>query len=185
MFAAIAERAWALVVAGPRQRGVPPFAGDRVRPGEDPAVDDDAAADSGAEDDAEDHPCALRRAINRFAERKAICVIGQPHGPAERRGQVAVERPPDQARGIGVLHEAGGRRQHARYAQADAVSAPERRFGIFDQGFDGGDDADVVPRGRRQPTAAENRAVHAQRRRLDLGAPDINPKTHHPCRILL
>ena len=56
-----------------------PLAGDRVRTGDDTAIDDQAAADAGPEDDAEYHRQPGGRAIGRFGKRKAIGVVREPH----------------------------------------------------------------------------------------------------------
>src|SRR6185436_7882477 len=55
-FSAVAGGPGPLVLPGPGERVMTPFAGDRVRPGQRAAVDDNAAARSGAEDGAEDDP---------------------------------------------------------------------------------------------------------------------------------
>ncbi len=84
-----------------------PLAGNRVRACKNTAADTNAAADAGARDDAEDNVAAGGGAITRFRQRKAIRVVGDAHVTAECHAQILVERVADQARGVGVLHEAG------------------------------------------------------------------------------
>ncbi|MEI2679828.1 MAG: hypothetical protein V9G29_19335 [Burkholderiaceae bacterium] len=48
------------------------------------AVDHDAAADPGAEDDAEHHGCAGAGAIDGFGEGEAVGVVGEAHFASER-----------------------------------------------------------------------------------------------------
>ena len=64
--AAVAGRAGALVVARLGQGRVAPFAGDRLRAGQRPAVDHHAAAHAGAQDHAEHDAAAGRCAVRRF-----------------------------------------------------------------------------------------------------------------------
>ena len=89
MLAAIAGRARALVVPRPGQGRVAPFAGDRVGAGQQPAVDHDAAADAGAEDDAEDDPRARGGAVDRLATGRSNWRRwrGAPGGRARPRGR--------------------------------------------------------------------------------------------------
>jgi hypothetical protein len=63
---------------GQRQRIVSPFTSDGIGSGEYLAVNDKAATNTGAEDDAEYNGRTLGGAINRFRERKTVGVIGQP-----------------------------------------------------------------------------------------------------------
>ena len=48
------------------------------------AVHDDAAAAAGAEDDAEYHRCAGRRAIGRLGQREAVGIVGDPYLATQR-----------------------------------------------------------------------------------------------------
>ena len=65
---AVAERALAVVLVRPRQRVVPPLAGNAVGARDDVAVDDKAAADPCARDDAEDHLGPGRGAVRGFGD---------------------------------------------------------------------------------------------------------------------
>jgi hypothetical protein len=72
---------------------VAPLAGDRVRPDPEHAVDDEAAADAGAEDRAEDDATAGAGAVARLGEGEAVGVVGDAH-LAPSAAQVATRRRP-------------------------------------------------------------------------------------------
>ena len=88
--AAVARRARRLVAARPGQRVVAPLAGDGVGPDQHAAVDHDAAAGAGADDHAEHHAGAGRRAVGRLRQREAVGVVGDPH--RSRRARCADRR---------------------------------------------------------------------------------------------
>ena len=77
--AALATAVAAVLVQLARHRVVPPLAGDPVGAGQYPAIDDNAAADAGAEDHAEHglHPRA--GAIGRLGQGEAVGVVGKSH----------------------------------------------------------------------------------------------------------
>src|SRR6185295_9042948 len=83
MLAAEARRARPLVVGGPRQRVVPPLAANRIAAFEHAAIDDDPAADAGAEDDAEYDTGAASRAVGRLRQREAIRIVRECDGPSQ------------------------------------------------------------------------------------------------------
>ena len=66
----------------------PPMAFD---PLDEAAVHDDAAADAGAEDHAEDHLRAGAGAVHRLGEREAVGIVGDPHRAVEDAGEVAAQ----------------------------------------------------------------------------------------------
>src|SRR2546426_12349714 len=86
--AAIAGRQRQVRSGWQRQRVVSPFPRARVRPGKHAAVDHDAAADTGAENHAEDDLRALPRPIDRFGKREAIGVVLEPHLPFQHSLQI-------------------------------------------------------------------------------------------------
>src|SRR5262249_40071137 len=98
-----------LVRPRPGERVVAPLAGDRVRPGEDPAVDDDAAAGPGTQDHAEDDAGSRARAIARLGEGEAVRVVREPQGTMEQALQILAQRAAVQPDAVGVLDHAGGR----------------------------------------------------------------------------
>src|SRR5260221_5762579 len=124
-FAAVAERAGTLGIGWPGQRIVAPFAGDGIDAGKQPAADDDAAADPGPEDDAEDRPCAGGGAVDGLREGKTVGIVGHPDLARERGRDVAVERMADQASRISVLDQAGSGRDGARHSDAACATLPQ------------------------------------------------------------
>ena len=111
----------------PGQRVVPPLAGDAVAPGDHAAVHHDAGAAAGADDDAEHGARTGPRAVGGLGQSEAVGVVLDADFPAECLCKVAVEGMAVEADRVGVLHEAGGRADDARYADADADRA-ELRF---------------------------------------------------------
>ena len=63
----------------PRQRVMAPFAGDAVAATHHLAIDHDAAAAAGAEDDAEHHAVAGAGAIDGLGQREAVGVVLDAH----------------------------------------------------------------------------------------------------------
>ena len=61
-----------------RQAIVTPLTRNSVRPGENLAVHHDAAADARAENHAEHHCGAGRRAVGGLGEREAVGIVGEP-----------------------------------------------------------------------------------------------------------
>src|SRR5262249_13343439 len=84
-------------------RVVAPFAGDVLRPGPQPAVDDDAAADAGAENDREDELATTPRAVTGLRQREAVRVVLEHDAKPEPRGEVRVETAPVQTDRVRVL----------------------------------------------------------------------------------
>ena len=70
--------------------------------------------------------------IDRLAQGKAIGVVGQPNGPAQRGGEVTVEGPADEAGGVGVLDQSRARGEHAGYADPDALGRTDVDFDARD-----------------------------------------------------
>src|SRR5438128_2580725 len=83
-----AGSAGSFVVRRPRQRIVTPFAGDRIRTDEHLAAHDDACADAGAENRAEDDLRAACRAVGSLGKREAIGVVGDPDLAREQQFEV-------------------------------------------------------------------------------------------------
>jgi hypothetical protein len=70
------------------------------------AVDDDARASAGADDDAKDDAGPLRSAIGGFRHGEAIGIVGDAHLAREPRFEVGFERPAEEPRRVGVLDQA-------------------------------------------------------------------------------
>src|SRR5262249_10476282 len=100
---------------------VAPLAGDALRAGPDLAPHRDAAADAGAEDDAEHDALDVRRrgAEARLGEGEAVGVVVEHHAPAEARLEIGAERPAVEADRVRVLDEALAARDPARHADAE------------------------------------------------------------------
>ena len=61
-----------------------PFAADIVCAIERPAINDDASAASGSEDNSKDDTLIPRDTINSFRQGESVRVIGEPNRSAER-----------------------------------------------------------------------------------------------------
>ncbi len=131
--AAITRRPGTLVVAGPRQGIVAPFAGDGVAAGEYPPADDQAAADAGAEDDPEYNVMAGPGPVGGLGDGEAVGVVGETHGAAEGGFEVLVQGPADERGRVGVLDHARGRRKGAGDADADAADLSDTLLHGSDQ----------------------------------------------------
>ena len=147
---------------------MPPFAGDRVRPGQHAFIHHDAAADPGAENDAEHNGRTGSGAIHRFRQGETIGIVGQPHRAAQCHLQIAVEGPADQPGRIGVLHQPGGRGDRARNADADRAAPAQPGFHAGHQIADCGD--------RRVIIAARCRDTLA--RQHHPGRPGVRMRSH-------
>src|SRR5690606_3827570 len=176
---AIAPRPRALVIFRPRQRVVSPLSGNRIRTGKRTTVDDDAAADTGTEDDAEDHARTSGRAIRRFRNREAVRVVGQTHRTPQHPLEVGTQPAAIEPGRVRVLHKAGCRRLDAGNADADSGGA---RMHLA---FGAGDEICYRRKGRVVVAA---RRVHAgahllaprfvERRNLDLRAAEVDAETN-------
>ena len=142
---AVAGRSGHLVGLGPRQRVVSPLARNRIRTRQQMPAHDNAGTGAGADDDSEDDLGVRTGAISRFRHRKAVRVVGDPHGPPKTPLEILEERLSDQPGGVGVLDEAGGGRNRARDTHADA-----RR----DSGFGIRSGLGIRPRSTKCSTAA-------------------------------
>ena len=119
MFAAIAERAREFIRSGPRQRVVAPFSSDGVDAGDDPAVDHDAAADTGTENDAENRCGARTRAVDGLRQGEAVGIIGEADRTLQSVFEVCIQPLADETAGVGVLHTPRRPGQSAWYADAE------------------------------------------------------------------
>src|SRR5262249_48173408 len=93
---------------------VAPLAGDVLWSRPDASVDDDSAADPGAEDHAEGHPRAARRAGADFGEREAVGVVLQHNRQSDARDQVLAQPPTVEAGRVRVLECPVARGERAR-----------------------------------------------------------------------
>ena len=165
-----------LVGPRPGQRIVAPLAGDVVASAQHLAVHHHAAAAAGAEDDAENRAVTGARAIARFRQGEAVGVVLHPHLAAEQGADVAVERVAVQCDGVGVLHQAGGRADHAGNADAHRGGDAKLRFRIAHEAGDPLERGLVAVR-RVDPVAMAFAAVGRQDRDLDLGAAEVDADT--------
>jgi hypothetical protein len=152
---------------------VAPLAGNPVGADDEAPVDDDAAADPGAEDDAEHAAVAGGRAVGRLRQGEAVGVVGESRLAAERCGDVAGERPADQPGRIGVLDEAvfGDR---AGNADADRSADPGLAFDRRDQPGDRRDRAGIIARRGRHAAAPAQPAAAVDQGRFDLAAAEVD-----------
>ena len=178
MLAAITRRPGALVILGPRQRIVTPLAGHRVGAVDDTAVDDDAAAATRADDHAEHTGRTGTRAVRRFRQRKTICIVRQPHFAPEHALEVDFHRLLIEASGVGIAHQAGGRRQRPWRADADGGWLAEFTFRIADQSGDQRQRGRVILRGRGLSPAQQLPARVVERGDLGFGAAKVDAYFH-------
>ena len=120
------ERLEAAVIAAAAERSVgvdhhvAEFAGHVGRAMVEPAVDHDAAADTGAEREADDLPAALRRADPALGLHRAIRVILQRRGDAEAGGEPGAKRQVGPAEVGGQQDDTLGDVERTRCADTDA-----------------------------------------------------------------
>src|SRR4029079_5020789 len=120
--AAIAGPARPFVVARPGQGIVPPFAGNAGAAPDHLLIDDEAAADPGAEDDAEHNQLAGRRAVDSLGQGEAVGVVLHADRAAERGLEVALEGLTVEDGAVRVLQNIGLGRQRARRGDADRAA---------------------------------------------------------------
>ena len=137
-------------------------------------MDDDPGADAGAEDGGEHHLRPGRRAVGRFGHGQAIGVVLQPYGPAERAREIAIQRATDEPGGVGVLDQAGGRRDGAGNADADGAGGADRLLEFGDERGDGGDLSVIVAGGRGGALAIQLAPVGGERNDLQLSAAEVD-----------
>jgi hypothetical protein len=136
---------------------VPPFSRDCIGAGENPLSDGDAASDPGAENDAEDVVHPRPRTIDRFRQGKAISVVGQADRAVERGLEITLQRPPDQAGGIGILDHAGARGDSSRHANPDGCRLADLALDLGDETPDRLDCCAIVSCGGCNPATDANR----------------------------
>ena len=98
---------------------MPPLAGDCIPSYDHAPIDNDAAADTCPENDAEHDICTKAGPVDRLGQREAVRVVRKPHGPPEGASQVVGQRVADEPRRVRVLDESGGRRHDPRHPDAD------------------------------------------------------------------
>jgi hypothetical protein len=119
---------------------VAPLAGDRVRAAPHPAVDDDAAADPGAEDHAEHDPVPAPAPSVASDSAKQLASFSTRTSRAERRGDVGANGCPFSTVELAFLIRPADARHRARRADADPGPAAERLFEVGDEAVDRVDD---------------------------------------------
>ena len=78
--------------AGRIDRVVTPLAGDRIRTRENVTADDDASADAGTENDAEDDLRAGTGPVGRLRQRETVGIVGDRHFAPEQRLEIGLDR---------------------------------------------------------------------------------------------
>ncbi len=182
--AALAPAVADVLVVFARHRVVPPLAGDGIGAGEHLAVDDDAAADAGAEDHAEHRLRAGAGTIDGFRQRETVGIVGEAHVASQRRFEVALERLADQAGRVGVLDQARDARFGTRYADAHRSASADSFFSRSDQFDHRSQCRGVVTLRRRHALAQQDVAIVAEDDDLDLAAAEVDADAHQVlCRI--
>ena len=166
----------------PGQGRVPPFARDAVAALHQALVDHHSAAAAGAYDGGEHHPGVRGGAVDRLRERQAVGVVGQPDLPRQRRLQVLPEPAAVQPGGVGVANHPGARGHRPWRADADTIAGSGLGLGLLDEVSDGAERR-VIAAGIGRPDPANEAPARIQRRRLDLGASEINADPVHRRRI--
>ena len=177
--AAGAEGTGALVVARRGQRDMAPFAADGVDALDEAAVHHDAAADAGAEDDAEDHLRAGAAAVHGLGEGEAVGVVGDFHRTVEDAGEVALQVAAVQPGRVALGDVAGAAVDRAGDADADALDAGAR-FALepLHQPADGLEAALVVEARGGDAGAGALGAVGVEHDAFDLGAAVVETQPH-------
>ena len=174
VLAAVARRCGRIAGIGPGQGVVTPFAGQAVRPDQQPAIDDDAGAHAGAQDCREHHGRAGAGAVGRLRQRQAVRVVGDAHRPPECERQVVRQRPAVQAGRVGVLDQAfagggaGRADAHAARGQAQVGLGPR------DQRGDSGERGAIVAGRGGDALAPQAGAMRVEHDGFDLGAAEID-----------
>ena len=96
-----------------------PLTRDCVASNEHLTVHDDAAARARADNHREHHAGAGGRAIGRLGQGQAIRVVREAHRTSEHARKIVGKGTAVHPGGVGVLDEAGGRRDRPRNADAD------------------------------------------------------------------
>src|SRR5690606_735689 len=94
------------------------------------------------------------------------------------RGQVLVERAPDEPGGVGVLDEAGGGRDDAGNADADRRRAAVAGLQPMDERRNRGKGGVVVPTGRGHALPAQLASAGVERDALNLGPAEVDADSH-------
>src|SRR5437762_11725030 len=138
-----------LVVLRPRQRIVPPFAGDRIRTRENMTADNDASAHAGAENDAEDDLRAGTGPVGRLRQREAVGVVRDRHFPPEQCLEIGFDRLAVETDRVGAAQQTGPARDRAGCADADSTPPTELGFRLAHESRDRRESLAVLSPGRR------------------------------------
>tara|TARA_R100000322_G_scaffold157868_1_gene117956 strand:- start:15168 stop:15872 length:705 start_codon:yes stop_codon:yes gene_type:complete len=157
---------------------MPPFAGNGVGPGEERAVDGDAAADARAEDDAEDGGCARRRAIGCFGEGETIGIVCEADLAPECGFEIFSEGMADEPGAVRVFHEAGGGRDCARHTDADSTLLSGFGFEGGNEIANGGDGGGIVAARRGHALARALIAAFVEGDGFNLCAAEVYADAH-------
>jgi hypothetical protein len=157
---------------------VTPFAGDLVAPGDKHAVDHNAAADAGPENDPEYHAGAGPGAVDRLGKRKAIGIIFQADRPVQLFRQIAVERLAVQDRAVRVLEQASPCRDRSRRGEAYGTPLTQISLGAKNEVGDCVQCAGIVSSRCRCSASQQRRSAVIERNHLDLGSPQVDTDPH-------
>jgi hypothetical protein len=181
---AIARAPCRQTAARPAEQVVPPLAGNRVRPGEQPAADADAAAHPGTENHAEHRRSARRGAIGGFGQRETVGVVGDAHFAPQPRAQVLAQPLAVEPGGIAVAHAPRHRRGRARRAHAHAATLAQPGLDAPHQRGDGVERLRIGGLRRRHAFAPQHGAGGIERDAFDLGAAEVDADADHRGRNL-
>ncbi len=110
---------------------------------------------------------------DRLGQREAVGVVLHPHLAAQQGADLAVERMAVQRDRVGVLHQSGGRADHAGNADADGRGDAELRFRVAHHAGDAVKRRVVAVR-RVDPVPQPLAAVRSEHHDLDLGAAEVD-----------
>ena len=170
-----------LCVAEAGQRIVPPFAGDAVSAVDHVTADHHAAADTGAEDHAEDHVALPGGgAVDGLAQGQAVGIIRHAHRAGQARGDVRRERAAIHAEEVRITMQPGLRVRASGGTDPHrcAPRAPERRVGLRHQSRHRIHQRRILPRARHARAQCLG-PVGAQGQHLGLGTADVEPDAVH------
>ncbi len=157
-----------------------PFAGDQLPAADDRALDDDAAADAGAQGGAEDHARVLSRAVDRLREGEAPRIVRETDFPFKNLLQVGLERVPVVGRVVGVRDDAGVRGDEPGHADADPAGLAGLGLGAADRIGEHLERGRIGAARRGNAMAEKLAALRVERRERDLRAADVNAQPHSP-----
>ncbi len=101
-----------------------------IAPGDRFAVNDQAPAHAGAEDDPQHHRVALKFIIPGFRQRKTVGIVINAYLTIQALAEIGTQRASACRRNIGGEQRAVIRHRQPRHAQPDAALPPAKRIGL-------------------------------------------------------